>query len=168
MAAEISGIPTNMRKVYLRLRRWRSSHACRVPIPEPLWAAAGELAREHGINPTAKALHLEYGKLKQRAEAAVPTERRRMAKALAEGLRRAGRTAPPTFVELMALPPGSFPGAIVDLEGPRGRMRIEIKGVTPPSWSPRAGRCWAARHDPGQPAALHPGGDGSGEFPQRN
>jgi hypothetical protein len=35
-----------------------------------LWAAAGELAREHGINRTAKALHLEYGKLKQWAEAA--------------------------------------------------------------------------------------------------
>ena len=63
MADEIPDISPNMRKVYLRLRRWRSSHARRVPIPEPLWAAAGELAREHGINPTAKALHLEYGKL---------------------------------------------------------------------------------------------------------
>jgi len=81
--------------------------------------------------PTAKALHLEYGKLKQRAEAAVPTVKRRMVKALAEGPRRARRTAPPTFVELMAPPPGSFPGAVVELEGPRGRMRIEIKGVAP-------------------------------------
>jgi len=74
MAAEIPDIPPDMRKVYLRLKRWRSSHARRVPIPESLWTAAGELARAHGINPTAKALHLEYGKLKQRAEAAVPTE----------------------------------------------------------------------------------------------
>ena len=40
-----------------------------------------------------------------------------------------GATAPPTFVELMAPPPGSFPGAVVELEGPRGRMRIELKGV---------------------------------------
>jgi len=39
------------------------------------------------------------------------------------------RPAPPTFVELMAPPAGSFPGAVVELEGPRGRMRIELKGV---------------------------------------
>jgi hypothetical protein len=52
-----------------------------------------------------------------------------MVKALAEGPRRARRTVPPTFVELMAPPPGSFPGAVVELEGPRGRMRIELKGV---------------------------------------
>jgi len=32
-------------------------------------------------------------------------------------------------VELMASPSGSFPGAVVELEGPRGRMRIELKGV---------------------------------------
>ena len=65
MANEIPDVPPDMRKVYLRLRRWRSSHARRVPIPDALWAAAGELARAHGINPTAKALHLEYGKLRK-------------------------------------------------------------------------------------------------------
>ncbi len=75
MADEIPVIPPDMRKVYLRLKRWRSSHARRVPIPDSLWAAAGELARAPGINPTAKALHLEYGKLKQRAEAAAPIDR---------------------------------------------------------------------------------------------
>jgi len=133
MAGEVPVIPPDMRKVYLRLKRWRSSHARRVPIPESLWTAAGELARAHGINPTAKALHLEYGKLKQRAEAAAPTVKRRKVKALAEGPRRARRharrTAPPTFVELMAPPRGSFPGAVAEMEGPRGRMRIELNGV---------------------------------------
>ena len=129
MAAEIPDIRPDMRKVYLRLKRWRSSHARRVPIPESLWAAAGELARAHGINPTAKALHLEYGKLKQRAEAAVPTVKRRMVKALAEGPRRARRTAPPTFMELITPRPGSAASAVVELEGPRGRMKIELKGV---------------------------------------
>jgi hypothetical protein len=130
MANEIPFISPDMRKVYLRLKRWRSSHARRVPIPEPLWAAAGELARTHGINPTAKALHLEYGKLKQRAEAAAaPAVKRRVAKATADPPRRTRRTTPPTFVELMAPPAGNFPGAVVELEGPRGRMRIELKGV---------------------------------------
>jgi hypothetical protein len=86
------------------------------------------LAREHGIYPTAKALHLEYGKLKQRAEAAGVVKRRRV-KAPAVVPDGARPTAPPTFVELMAPRPGSFPGAVVELEGPRGRMRIELKGV---------------------------------------
>jgi len=129
MANENPDIPPNMLKVYRRLRRWRSTHTGRVPIPEPLWTAAGELARAHGINPTAKALHLEYGKLKQRAEAVMPAVKKGVTKALADVPRRARRTAPPTFVELMASPPGSFPGAVVELEGPRGRMRIELKGV---------------------------------------
>ena len=113
MANEIPVIPPDMRKVYLRLKRWRSSHARRVPIPESLWAAAGELARAHGINPTAKALHLEYGKLKQRAEAAAPAVKRRVAKAPADVPRRARRTAPPTFVELMAPRLGTLPGCLL-------------------------------------------------------
>ena len=129
MANEIPIISPDMRKVYLRLKRWRSSHARRVPIPDSLWAAAGELARAHGINPTAKALHLEYGKLKQRAEGAAPAVKRRVAKAPAGAPRRTRRTAPPTFLELMAPSAGDFPGAVVELEGPRGRMRIELKGV---------------------------------------
>src|ERR1039457_4252358 len=41
MANEIPVNPPDMRKVYLRLKRWRSSHGRRVPIPESLWAAAG-------------------------------------------------------------------------------------------------------------------------------
>jgi len=60
-----------------------------LPIPESLWAAAAELARKHGINPTAKALHLEYGKLKQRAEAAMSAVKKRVAKAPADVPRRA-------------------------------------------------------------------------------
>jgi hypothetical protein len=129
MANEFPAISPSMRKVYRRLKRWRSAHTGRLPIPEPLWAAAAELAREHGIYPTAKALHLEYGKLKQRAEGAGPAVKRRGTKALAGIPRRARRSALPRFVELTAPPPGSFPGAVVELEGPRGRMRVELKGV---------------------------------------
>jgi hypothetical protein len=69
MASDFPVIPLNRRKRFRRLKRWRSTHTGRRPIPESLWAAAANLAREHGIYPTAKALHLEYGKLKQRAEA---------------------------------------------------------------------------------------------------
>jgi hypothetical protein len=130
MSNEIPVIPPNMRKVYRRLKRWRGSHTGRLPIPEPLWAAAAELACEHGIYPTAKALHLEYGKLKQRAEAAGPVAKRRGGKVRTRVRHRVpSSTPPPTFVELLAPRSGSFPSAVVELEGPRGRMRVELKGV---------------------------------------
>ncbi len=72
MANEFPDIPHNLRKVYRRFERWRSAHTGRLPIPERLWAAAAELAREHGVFITAKALRLEYGKLKQRVEGCLP------------------------------------------------------------------------------------------------
>ena len=130
MGNEIPDIPRDMRKVYRRLRRWRSLHARRVPLPDSLWAAAGELAREHGINRTAKALHLEYGKLKERAEDPGP-EKKVGRKARSAVLRHARLSASPTFMELITPRVGSVSSAVVELEGPRGRMKIEFKGVGP-------------------------------------
>jgi hypothetical protein len=130
MANEIPGISPDMRKVYLRLRRWRGSHVRRVPLPDSLWAAAGELAREHGINRTAKALHLEYGKLKERAEAPGP-EKKVVRKVRSAIPRHAGSAAPPRFMEFLTPRVGSVSSAVVELEGPRGRMKIEFKGVAP-------------------------------------
>jgi hypothetical protein len=80
MASELPEIPPNMRKVYRRSNRGRSARTGRLPIPERLWAAAAEPARAHGIFPTAKALRLEYGKLKQRVEAVGPAAKGRVAK----------------------------------------------------------------------------------------
>ena len=37
MASEFPDIPPDMRKVYRRLKRWRSAHVGGSPIPEPLW-----------------------------------------------------------------------------------------------------------------------------------
>ena len=90
MAAKaVMEVPTGMQRIYRRFERWRSSHQGRAPIPEALWASAGEVAREHGVFRTAKILHLEYGKLKRMAESATPAVRR--APAAAE------------FLELVAL-----------------------------------------------------------------
>jgi hypothetical protein len=130
MPSDFPVIPFNMRKIFRRLKQWRSTHAGRRPIPESLWAVAADLAREHGIYPTAKALNLEYGKLKQRAEAAGPVAKRRGEKVRTRVQRHVpSATSPPTFVELMAPQSGSSPSAVVELEGPRGRMKIELKSV---------------------------------------
>jgi len=50
-------------------------------------------------------------------------------KAPSAAVHRSRSTAPPTFVELMAPRPGSSSECRVELEGPRGRMRIEFKGL---------------------------------------
>jgi hypothetical protein len=118
----LSEVPTGMQRIYRRFERWRSSHQGRVPIPAALWASAAEVAREHGIFRTAKILRLEYGKLKRMAESATPAVRR--------------ATAPAEFLELVALQGApSGPGlseCLIELEGPRGKMRIQWKGVTAP------------------------------------
>ena len=129
MTNEISDIPPDMRKVYRRLRRWRSSHTRRVPFPDALWAAAGELAREHGINRTAKALSLEYGKLKERAGAAGPAKK--VVRKVTSATPRHARAPVPaaTFMELLTSRPGNSQECRVELEGPRGRMGVEFKGL---------------------------------------
>ena len=143
MVSELSDIPHDMQRLYRRFERWRSAHTGRLPIPERLWTAAAELAREQGVFATAKALHLEYGKLKQLADAAVPASKGRVAKTpiavrqTQGGIRHRAtlprrtrsQPRPPAFVELLAPRPGSSQECRVELEGPRGRMRVEFKGL---------------------------------------
>jgi len=145
MAQESPDIPHNMRKVYRRFERWRSAHTARLPIPERLWAAAVELAREHGVFRTAQALHLEYGKLRRLMEAAHPVVRSRGAKTPAAGLRRAQSTTPPAFVELMTSPPVGLSECVIELEGRRGKMRIHWKGTTPPDLGGLSRALWESK-----------------------
>ena len=129
VANQVHDFPADMQKTYRRFVRWRSSHTGRPPIPEPLWAAAAELARTHGIAATAKVLRLEYGKLKEKTlalEQGAGVERIRTA----GPARRDSRSRPPAFVELFTPPSsGSSLECRVELEGRRGKMRIEFKGI---------------------------------------
>lgn len=117
MATEPGDIPRGMRRIYRRFERWRSAHTGSLPIPEPLWGSAAEVAREHGVFHTAKVLRLEYGKLKRM----VPSARRPMAK-----------TAAPAFVELVAPQVSGLSECLIELEGRHGKMRIQWKGTTAP------------------------------------
>lgn len=110
-------IPDVMRKIYRRLERWRSRRRGRMPIPKPLWAAAGAIAREHGIFRTSKVLHLEFNKLKEFAQSRVSRRK------------RTTTSTPPQFVELMTTPSG-VSECVIELEGRRGKMRIQWKGIT--------------------------------------
>ncbi len=140
MARELPDIPNSMRTVYQRFERWRSAHTGRLPIPERLWAAAVELARKHGVSDTAKVLRLEYGKLKRLAESASP-----VAKAPVAGPRRARSTALPAFVELMASQAAGVSECLIELEGRRGKIRIQWKGTTAPDLGGLSRALWESK-----------------------
>ena len=57
-----------------RFEQWRSSKRPRARIPDELWTLAVGLAREHGVNRTARALRLDYYTLKRRLEAPSDSE----------------------------------------------------------------------------------------------
>ena len=134
MATKAQGeVPAGLQRICRRFERWRSSHQWRLPIPEGLWASAAAVAREHGVFQTAKVLRLEYGKLKRMAEAAP------------SGVQpAAGRPlAPATFLELV--PPPGAPGlseCLIELEGPRGKIRIQWKGTTVPDLASLSRALW--------------------------
>jgi len=112
-------IRAGLKEAQQRFEQWRSSHSGRRPIPESLWMLASELAREHGVFRAAQVLRLDYNKLKQRAGTLDPAWK--------------PRSGPqPAFVELIT-PPNAHPcECVIEVEGPRGRMRIEWKGSTVP------------------------------------
>ena len=115
-------VPDGMQKIYRRFERWRSSHQGRLPIPKALWASAAEAAREHGVFRTATILRLEYAKLKRMTKSAAPVKRR--------------TASPAEFLELVApqvAPAGSgLTECVIELEGPRGKMRVQWKGAAAP------------------------------------
>jgi hypothetical protein len=100
-------------EVRARFGEWRQSRHGKVPIPDELWSAAIDLARQNGVNQTASELHLDGGKLK----------RLMVAKATP------GKLAP-TFVELLTPRVASLPECTIELEGRRGTIRIQLKGAS--------------------------------------
>jgi hypothetical protein len=103
-----------------QLDQFRSTQQRRTKLPEPLWQAAVELARQHGIYPVAHPLRLDYMGLKKRL-GGIPIRRRKATK--------------PAFVELIAPHATPLEECAIDFECPSGRkMRIQWKASTLPDW----------------------------------
>jgi len=107
-------VPVAMRKVYQRLQRWRGQRTGRERIPESLWAAAGELARRHGVNQVSRVLRLEFNHLKRVASTKEA---------------KGGNRSTTAFVELIAPQAAVERESAIDVEGPRGKLRIELNGT---------------------------------------
>jgi hypothetical protein len=103
-----------MKKVYRQLERLRSKRTGRARIPESLWLAAGELAREHGVDRVAEVLGQEFNHLKRMSRISEPGLSKR-------------RVRSPAFVELIA-PAGGRP-YVIEIEGERDKLRIVLNGT---------------------------------------
>jgi hypothetical protein len=108
-------------------------------MPEPLWAAAVEVARERGVYGAARALGLCYGSLRTRAERQGVPRRRPGAKRPARP-----RRPTPTFVELRAAPfeTASPAGVVVEVTGSTGqKLTVRCRGDEV-DWSALIRECW--------------------------
>ena len=83
---------TGLARLEKRFLRWRRTRSRGKRIPEDLWRAATALARSEGVSPVARALALDYYRLKERAE---------VQESPADG------DEAPSFVELAVDPAGS-------------------------------------------------------------
>jgi len=97
-----------------RFGEWRQNRRGKARILAELWSAAVAVARKEGVNRTARALHVAWDDLK-----------RRMA-ITGEVARQPGS---PTFVELVTPRAPSPPECMIELEGRRGKLRIQLKDV---------------------------------------
>ena len=121
MKREGKPIPEPVVQLQRQLDQFRSTHPRRTKLPEPLWQAAVELARQHGIHPVAHPLRLDYMQLKKRL-GGVPIARQRASK--------------PAFVELVATHPVMLAECAIEFESPGGsKMRIQWKAAAPPDWT---------------------------------
>jgi hypothetical protein len=111
-----SKIPTvSLEETKARFEEWRRNRKGKTPIPDELWAAAVEVAQREGVSRASTELRVEWNHLKRRMAAASGAS---------------PKPTPPAFVELIAPRPQTHPQCTIELEGPRGRLRIQLKNAS--------------------------------------
>ena len=108
-------VPEAIVQLQRQLDQFRSTQPRRTKLPESLWQAAVELARQYGIYPVAHPLRLDYMGLKKRL-GGVPNRR---------------KASKPAFVELVA----PQEECVIEFEAPSGnKMRVQWKASSPCDW----------------------------------
>ena len=111
MSHNNTAIPDDLLQFSRQVEEWRSAHPPRSRLPESIWVTAAEMAHRHGLHRTAKALRMDYMRLKKRLPGGAQP-----------------RPEPPAFLELLAAPTG-LPECVVELESTHGKMRVAMKGM---------------------------------------
>jgi hypothetical protein len=115
-------IPEPIAQLQRQLEQFRGTQSGRTKLPESLWQAAVELARQYGVYPVAHPLRLDYTRLKKQL-GGPPTRRQR-------------RTTKPAFVELIAPHRTAPEECVIEFESSGGsKMRIQWKSTAPPDWT---------------------------------
>jgi hypothetical protein len=116
MTQPIPPLPDDLEPVRERLAAFRRTQPVRSRLPEPLWAAATELAARYGVHRIARELHLDYTGLKKRVE--------RQARPPAPG----SAADPPAFLEL-AGPLAVGPRCRIEVEAAHGKLCLELPAL---------------------------------------
>ena len=114
-------IPEPIVQLQRQLDQFRGTQPRRAKLPESLWEAAVELARQHGVHSVAQPLRLDYMGLKKRL-GEPPSQRRKAPR--------------PAFVERITPHPATLEECVIEFESSRGaKMRIQWKASAPPDWT---------------------------------
>jgi hypothetical protein len=113
-------VAPKLEELQRRFEAWRRTGRKGRRIPEALWGAATELARELGVHRVARALALDYTTLKGRVVGRVA------AKAKASS-----SVVEPAFVELAVEAVARTPQSVVEFEGQCGKLTIRLTGHSP-------------------------------------
>ena len=117
-----ANVPRALSTARRQFEQWRRRQHGRKRLPKELWEKAVALAREHGINQTARTLGLKYDSLQKHLEGAASDAGDR------------GKPKPPDFLELL---PGGLtspsPECTIEWEdGSGGKRRLHVKGIGVP------------------------------------
>ncbi len=124
-----SGSP--FEQVQHRFDVWRKTRKRCSPIPETLWSSAVELAREHGLHRTARALRLNYYSLKKRFPL-IPGSPSRTQRET-------------TFVELLPPVAADHSGCTIEMKNAQGgKMKIHVQGLGGPDLAVLSDSFWRA------------------------
>ena len=111
-------VPAALSAASKQFDRWRKRHRPRQRLPQELWRQAATLARKYRLNPTARALGLNYHSLKRHLVKTTPPE----------GI---PTPAAPNFIELLpgAMTPGVVECTIEWAESDATMVRMHLQGV---------------------------------------
>jgi hypothetical protein len=98
-----------------RFEAWRQNRKGKEAIPDELWTTAVEVARKEGVSRTSTELRVEWNHLKRR---------------MAASPKVSPKPTPAAFVELVAPRTQSLPECTIELEGGRGKLRIQLRNTS--------------------------------------
>ena len=128
MASESTSYREDVEQARRRFAEFRQTHPARSRLPKELWATAAKLARRDGITATARVLGVDRPSLQKWTDRLQP----RVSTKSPKSPRRhpLGGSAAPTFVELLAVSPGTATSCVVEVESASGgKLRLDLKTI---------------------------------------